>query len=139
MPGIGRAGIFGGTEREVRVEIDPRELGALRLTVGEVADALRLENRNISAGDFDEGKRRYIVRTLGEFENVADIEDVVVARRGSQVIRIRDIGHAALGYQDAGLHRAALRQPLHRHELPAFGRRQRAGSDEGPAGHDRGV
>jgi hypothetical protein len=31
--------------------------------------ALDVENKNISAGNFDEGKRRYIVRTLGEYQS----------------------------------------------------------------------
>jgi len=38
------------------------------LTVPEVALALQRANASISAGDVEEGKRRYIVRAEGEFQ-----------------------------------------------------------------------
>ncbi|MDA0990249.1 MAG: efflux RND transporter permease subunit [Verrucomicrobia bacterium] len=101
VPGIARSGIFGGTERELRVVIDPRKLSAMQLTVDDVVAALRRENRNVSAGDFDEGKRRYIVRTLGEFSSPEEVENVVIKHRGTQAVYVKDVGEARMDYQEA--------------------------------------
>ena len=101
VQGVARANIFGGTERELRVTVDPQRLAAFNLSTDQVAEVLRRENRDISAGDFDEGKRRYIVRTLGEFENAEDVENIVVARRGRQVVYLRDVAEVALAFQEA--------------------------------------
>ena len=48
--------------------VDPSDLALRQVTVNEVAAALDRENRDFSGGDFDEGKRRYVVRTVGEYE-----------------------------------------------------------------------
>ncbi|MDA0322785.1 MAG: efflux RND transporter permease subunit [Verrucomicrobia bacterium] len=99
IPGIARSGIFGGTKQELRVVIDPQKLSSLRITTEQVISALRRENRDISAGDFDEGKRRYIVRTLGEYESAKDVQDVVIVHRNNRAVHVRDVGTAYISYQ----------------------------------------
>ena len=65
VAGVGLANIFGGQERELQVIVDPAELAARRISFNELGAALERENRNYSGGDFDEGKRRYIVSNRG--------------------------------------------------------------------------
>lgn len=101
IPGVARVNIFGGTERSLTVLIDPAKLSAHRLTVPDVVRALQSENRNISAGDFDEGKRRFIVRTIGEFQSPKEIEDLVVAQEAGRFVYLRDVGEAFLDYKEA--------------------------------------
>jgi HAE1 family hydrophobic/amphiphilic exporter-1 len=99
VPGIGQANIFGGRERELQVLVDPADLAARQVTYNELGAALERENRNFSGGDFDEGKRRYLVRTIGEYASPEDIEDIVIAVRDGVPIYLRDIGRAELGYR----------------------------------------
>ena len=99
VPGIGLANIFGGRERELHVRVDPAELAARRITYAELAASLDRENRNFSGGDFDEGKRRYIVRTVGEYETPQSIEEIVVAVRDGVPVHLRDVATAELGYR----------------------------------------
>ncbi|MCI0482517.1 MAG: efflux RND transporter permease subunit, partial [Candidatus Dadabacteria bacterium] len=61
IPGVGSSNVFGGYEREMQVMVDPNALAARGITLLDMAEALRRENDNYSAGDFDEGKRRYVV------------------------------------------------------------------------------
>ena len=100
IPGVASVNVFGGQEREMQVIIDPNALAERNLTIQETARALHLENQNISAGDFDEGKRRYVVRTLGQYQNPRDIENVIIRRENDAPVYIRDIGEVRLGYQD---------------------------------------
>ena len=72
--------------------MDPAELAARRVTFNELGAALERENRNYSAGDFDEGKRRYIVRTVGEYRSPEDVENIVIAVRDGVPIYVRDVG-----------------------------------------------
>ncbi|MFT5241038.1 MAG: HAE1 family hydrophobic/amphiphilic exporter-1 [Candidatus Promineifilaceae bacterium] len=101
VPGVARSNIFGGTEQELRVTVDPNKLSAMRISMAQVMNALRAENRNISAGDFDEGKRRYVVRTLGQFASPADAESVIIARQGDRIVRLADVGSAEMAYAKA--------------------------------------
>jgi HAE1 family hydrophobic/amphiphilic exporter-1 len=91
--------MFGGEQREMQVIVDPAELAARQVTLNELGAALERENRNYSGGDFDEGKRRYIVRTVGEYESAEDIENIVIAVRNGVPIYLRDVARAELGYR----------------------------------------
>ncbi|MFQ5878126.1 MAG: efflux RND transporter permease subunit [Acidobacteriota bacterium] len=98
VPGVAAANIYGGRERELQVIVDPAKLASRRVTLNDLAAALERENRNYSGGDFDEGKRRYVVRTVGEYRSPEDVEDIVVAVRNGVPIYLRDVARAELGY-----------------------------------------
>jgi HAE1 family hydrophobic/amphiphilic exporter-1 len=102
VPGIAFSNIFGGREREMHVIVDPAKLAMRRVTLNQLGAALDRENRNYSGGDFNEGKRRYIVRTVGEYESTEDIEDIVIAIRNGVPIYLKDVARAELGYRKAG-------------------------------------
>ncbi len=102
VPGVAQSGFFGGREREMQVIFDPAALATHRVTVNELAAALDRENRNFSGGDFAEGKRRYVVRTVGEFNSPESIESLVVAVRGGVPLYLRDLAKVELGYRKPG-------------------------------------
>ncbi|MBI4775879.1 MAG: efflux RND transporter permease subunit [Deltaproteobacteria bacterium] len=101
VPGIAKINVYGGREREMQVVFDSEAVAARKLTIKEMRDALSAANRNISAGDFDEGKRRYIARTEGEFLIPEDADRVTVKwEQGSPVI-IKDVAKSRFGYKKA--------------------------------------
>jgi HAE1 family hydrophobic/amphiphilic exporter-1 len=100
VPGVGSSNVFGGREREMQVIVDPDALVARDITLPEMARAIDKENDNYSAGDFDEGKRRYIVRTIGEYKSPREIEDVVITRKNGAPVYVRDVARVRLGYKD---------------------------------------
>ncbi len=78
VAGVGEVNVYGGSEREIEIVVDPTLLARYRLTVGRVLQALRRANAAISAGDVDEGKRRYVVRTEAELNTLETIRRVVL-------------------------------------------------------------
>jgi HAE1 family hydrophobic/amphiphilic exporter-1 len=100
IPGVASANIFGGQERELQVIIDSDAMAARDMTIPELMRALEVENRNISAGDFDEGKRRYIVRTVGEYEGPEDVSRVIVKRVNGVPITVGDVARVSMGHED---------------------------------------
>ncbi|MBW1922068.1 MAG: efflux RND transporter permease subunit [Deltaproteobacteria bacterium] len=100
VPGVGLVEVYGGRERELQVILKPGALAMYRLSVQDVISALRRENRDTSAGYFDEGKRRYILRVLGEYRRPGDVEAVVIKRVGQTPVRIRDVARVVLGFGD---------------------------------------
>ncbi len=104
VDGVSGVNIFGDTEREMRIEIDPTRLAQYGMTVGDVVTRLRAANASISGGDVSEGKRRYIVRTQGDLtapEQVRNIvlrSDAVGAGRIGRVT-VGDIAAVSLGYK----------------------------------------
>ena len=101
VAGVAVANVLGGREREMHVIVDPVKLAARQVTIFEMAAALDRENRNYSGGDFDEGKRRYIVRTVGEYTSPEEIANVIFTRRSGVPVYVRDVARVELGYGKA--------------------------------------
>lgn len=97
VPGVGSANIFGGREQELQVLVRPELLAARGLTVTSVIEALDRENVNISGGDFTEGKRKYKVRTVGEYLRPADVEKVVLRSRDGRRVYLSDVAEVSIG------------------------------------------
>ncbi|VAX17310.1 RND efflux system, inner membrane transporter [hydrothermal vent metagenome] len=92
IEGVSEVRIYGGEEREVRIALDFTALGARGLTVKDISQALVRENLNVRGGHIDIGKRKYLVRTVGLFKNVSDIESVIVAKDiDGRPVYIRDV------------------------------------------------
>ncbi len=100
VSGVAASNVYGGREREMQVLVDPAKLAARSLTWLDLARALDQENRDFSGGDFDEGKRSYVVRTVGEYKTPEDIESVIIARRNGAPVYVRDVGSVKLDYKD---------------------------------------
>jgi HAE1 family hydrophobic/amphiphilic exporter-1 len=101
VPGVSQSNVFGGLERELQVIVDSQALATRGLTVNEVTRAITSENINISAGAFDEGKRRYIVRTVGQYKRPEDVAGVVIRSNDGNRITVGDIARVELGYKEA--------------------------------------
>jgi HAE1 family hydrophobic/amphiphilic exporter-1 len=99
VPGVSNSNVIGGLEDELQVVVDPQRLAARALTIADVRLALRGENKDTSAGDFWEGKRRYVVRTLGQFRTPEQVESVVIAVRDARPVYVRDVAEVRLGYK----------------------------------------
>ena len=78
VPGVARLDVYGGSERELRITIHPERMARYGLTVPDIIAALRAANLSVSAGDVEEGKRRYVVRTESELNTVQHVRDVVL-------------------------------------------------------------
>ena len=100
ITGVASANIFGGRERELQVIVDAVAMAARKVTIPELMAALEVENQNISAGDFDEGKRRYIARTVGEYTDTADVAAVIIKRVKGIPVTVGDIGTVVLGFKE---------------------------------------
>lgn len=99
VPGIAKINVFGGQEEEMQVVFDGMAVAARSITINEMAQALSAGNQNISAGDFDEGKRRYIARTQGEYLRPEDAEKVVIKYMGDSPVRIKDVATTRYGFK----------------------------------------
>jgi multidrug efflux pump subunit AcrB len=96
VPGVSSVELWGGAERQVQILADPAGLAERGLTVADVREALRARNRDVSGGELDAGKRRYLLRTIGRFETVDDLERLVLSRRGDAITRLGDVAEIRL-------------------------------------------
>lgn len=92
LDGVAQASITGGPVREIQVEVDADRLSLNGVTIAQVTEALDRANYSAPGGSIRRGRFRYSLRTLGEFREVEDLEEVVVARPAAGgVVRLRDV------------------------------------------------
>lgn len=105
IDGVALVNIYGGNESEIRIIVDPRRLAHYRFTIAELNNALRGTNINMSAGEVNEGKREYRVRTESELNTVGRVRDVVLrTRRDPETgrllrVRVGDIAKVEFGHK----------------------------------------
>ncbi|RLS80861.1 MAG: efflux RND transporter permease subunit [Planctomycetota bacterium] len=97
VDGVSSADLVGGREDELQVIVDPQLLAARNLTIEDLRLALANQNQDTSGGDLWEGKRRYVVRTLGQFRSPEQVEGVIITRRDGKPVYVRDVAKARLG------------------------------------------
>lgn len=98
VEGVARVQVGGGAERQVRIEVDPHRLAERGIALTQVRDALRVRNQDTSAGDLDSGKRRYLVRTVGRFEDADRMRELVLAERAGSTTRLGDVAEITLDH-----------------------------------------
>ena len=100
VEGVGAVWLFGGREREVHVVLDYPAMTARGITIAQVRDAIRQENRNTKGGTIDEGKKRYLVRTVGQFATLEEIENVIITTQNGTPVYVRDIAVVRFGLKE---------------------------------------
>ncbi|HKL50855.1 MAG TPA: efflux RND transporter permease subunit, partial [Wenzhouxiangellaceae bacterium] len=100
VPGVSRVNVRGGAERQVRILVDPAAAAERGISLADIRNAIRGRNRDVSGGDLEAGKRRYLLRTVGRFESVGQMQEMVVARLGDSLVRLGDIAEVELSHYE---------------------------------------
>ena len=106
VPGISRVNIFGGSKREIQITVEPQLLARYGLTVSAVVQTLRGANASMTAGDVEEGKRRYVTRIVGELNTLETVREVVLRSYEDPAsgrlarVTLGDIAEVSYGYKD---------------------------------------
>src|SRR5712692_2679547 len=97
VPGIAGADAIGGYVKQYHVQPDPARLVAYGLSFGQIQKAIEANNVSRGANYIERNGEGYVVRASGRVENLAEIEDIVVATRGAVPVRVKDVAEVALG------------------------------------------
>lgn len=100
VPGVERVEVGGGAARQIQIHMDPNRLTARGLSLTDVRAAVRERSQDVTGGDIDSGKRRYLLRTIGRFADVEALGEIVLARRGDAVIRLADVADMRLDHAE---------------------------------------
>jgi len=100
IDGVAAVEVNGGDIREVQVDLDPGRLEALGLPVSVVADKLAAENLDVPGGRMTREGQTLSLRTKGEFQSVAEIENAILRSEAGSTVRVRDVGRVVDGYEE---------------------------------------
>ena len=99
VEGVGSLMVFGGTEDQLEIVIDPVKMARHNITINEVIAKVSAANRDTSAGLLGIDRKNYRIRTAAKFQDLQTPLDVVIFDDGSDRIRLRDIASSRIGYE----------------------------------------
>ena len=100
VPGVGTIELSGDINREIRINLNRDRLKSLDLTADEVRQAIAAENVVVGGGNVKDGLKDMYVRALGEYTDIAQIGNTVVAYDAGTPIRVADVAMVEDGYED---------------------------------------
>lgn len=100
VPGVAQVDLFGGFNREIRVELDRTRLEALGLPLNEILQSIRDANLDRPSGRIEEGRYEVTLRAPAQFETVEQIRDTVIATREGNVITLGQIAEVRDTYEE---------------------------------------
>ncbi|HCO94261.1 MAG TPA: acriflavin resistance protein [Phycisphaerales bacterium] len=89
--GVAAVNVRGGLEREIHVNLDPAKINALAIPLESIMARIREGNVNIPAGTIEKGNFEITVRTPGEYTDLKQLMDTVIAVRQGAPIQLREI------------------------------------------------
>jgi len=98
VPGVSMVNVYGGAARQIQILLDPAKLAERDITIAQVRDAIRERNQDVSGGELESGKRRYLLRTIGRFSDLDEMRNLILDRRGDAIIRLGDVATLKLDH-----------------------------------------
>jgi HAE1 family hydrophobic/amphiphilic exporter-1 len=101
ISGVAQVIIGGQQKPSIRVQVDPAKLVAKGLSLEDVRNAINITTVDSPKGNIDGDKRAYTIYANDQLLDSKDWNDVIIAYRNGGPLRIRDIGQAVTGPEDA--------------------------------------
>jgi cobalt-zinc-cadmium resistance protein CzcA len=97
LPGVADVNVLGGYVRTFEVVPSAPAMAARGITTQTLEAAIIGNNRNDGAGRVREGEEALLVRSDGRIKTLDDVRQIVVAARGTSVIRVSDVADVRYG------------------------------------------
>jgi multidrug efflux pump subunit AcrB len=107
VKGVGAVNRVGGVTRQIRIELDPTKLLALKLTAAEISSQLRQIQQEAPGGRTDLGGVEQAVRTLATVQTAEQLAQVEIALRDGRRLRLDQVASISDGFAErrsAALH-----------------------------------
>ncbi|WP_312202237.1 efflux RND transporter permease subunit [Anaerospora hongkongensis] len=91
LDGVGQVDVYGASDREIQLLIDPRKLEAYNITYQQVLNIVDSQNMNTPGGRVNDKGTELTVRTIGKYKDIQDIKNIIVANQGSRLVRLGDV------------------------------------------------
>ncbi len=97
-PGVADVVSYGGLVREIHVQPDPARMSDLGVGLNDVFEALRKASVNATGGYVERGAEMFVIRSIGIFRSIQDLEGVRVGFHQGVPVAVRDVAQVSEGY-----------------------------------------
>ncbi|MCU0338553.1 MAG: efflux RND transporter permease subunit [Spirosomaceae bacterium] len=100
LPEITRVDIVGALDREIQINLDLYKMQAAGLAFYDIQNAIQGENINISGGELNVDNVRRNLRVVGEFKDVAQLQNVIIRTSTGATMRLSELAEIKDGFAD---------------------------------------
>ena len=97
---VTRVDMKGAQEREVKIDVDLPKMESLQISFSDIENAVKSENITMSGGEIKSNGFRRAIRVFGEFETVAELENMIVKSENQRPIYLKDIAKVTYGFKE---------------------------------------
>ena len=98
VSGISQVDVRGGAARQIQIKVNTAQLAQRGISLSQVRDAIRSRNSDSSAGDLESGENRYLLRVVGRFENISELENLIIDQNQNSTLLLSDIADVTLDH-----------------------------------------
>ncbi|MBL4561380.1 MAG: efflux RND transporter permease subunit, partial [Labilibaculum sp.] len=92
IDGVGQLSLVGGSEREIKIEINKKKLDAYKISIVRIYAALNNASLELPTGKIESDQRQYTVRLAGKIQSIKSLQNVIVSQTPSgSLIRMSDV------------------------------------------------
>ena len=97
VEGVSEVASVGGFVKEYQIDVDPVKLRAHRVTLSEVAEAVRKSNIDVGAKAIEINQVEFFIRGVGFIKKQADLENVVLRSEGGTPLFLKSVASVSVG------------------------------------------
>jgi multidrug efflux pump subunit AcrB len=112
LPEISKVDIRGVMDKEVEIVVDHLRAEAMQVSFNDISGAIAQENVTISGGDLLVDNYRRTVQVVGDFQNMEDIENVIIKSEGDAPVYLRDVATVRFVEQEKTSYAREYLQPV---------------------------
>lgn len=91
MKEITRVEMVGALDREIQINVDMYKMQAAKITMSDIANAVKFENMTISGGTVSEDGIKRVLSVKGEFKDVEQVKNIIIGATGGAHVYLKDI------------------------------------------------
>ncbi|MBQ7170557.1 MAG: efflux RND transporter permease subunit [Synergistaceae bacterium] len=100
VQGVGRVDVTGGRDREIHINLDPAALSDYGISYTQVCSVVAANNQTTPSGYVTQAKDEVSLRLMGEFNEVEQLEDILIPTPNGQPVRLSMLGEVVDGEED---------------------------------------
>ncbi|MBR0069130.1 MAG: efflux RND transporter permease subunit, partial [Synergistaceae bacterium] len=100
VQGVGRVDVTGGRDREIHINLDPAALSDYGINYLQVCSVVAANNETTPSGYITQKKDEVSLRLMGEFNEVEQLEDILIPTPNGQPVRLSMLGEVIDGETD---------------------------------------
>ncbi|KAB3534835.1 efflux RND transporter permease subunit [Alkaliphilus pronyensis] len=96
LKGVAAVSISGGTENILLIRVNTLAMTNLGLNINQLINLLKLENINLPIGELKDGNNTRLIRYIGEFQSIEEIENLAIPTPTGTVVLLKEVASIEL-------------------------------------------